>query len=907
MYKFATLLKDLPTLHEYRMSATGYAVWLVWSGELTEAIPSTFRDFGGVEIKANRNQAVWYFWSRDVFQAAARLQIWANLNELPVFIQIMPTNLMIGFQREMSLSIASELYSQQAMSPGVFEVWVHPKVRPDVENMPGIQLEKVDRQITGMASANWHRLSGDPRIGFRPTLGWYFILRPLGNPLDKRFIEGWPRFFAEVEQIVKRLKLKFILHDNNLIFELENCKTLEIWCREILALLARAKDCDDCAYWPSVMAAVEKTGFQFNEDLPRKVPLDWDKMAPDFPHMSYRSAFLLGSRFLVKDVSYSFERNKLTDWCYVLLADDQGEQDRGTLAVTLPVALLVGSGRPCFYCGQRTHAEAQCPSRRLVDLNPAPWRELAGLDLAHISAGLGELGEALREDPAQALGTVLTGQGLAPSLLAAVFEINAPAQLRAAPLVIRSLGKELPSGFFKLAPPQDSPHAKTLEALVAGDVVVAEGLAKQGALRAPRDFGFRTLLGFLALERGELERAAEFWHEAEQVGDTPVHFAYHKYLQGRALEIQGRFDQAMTLYRDAHKLCPRWIDPLYRQAVSMVKMGFTEHAVGLVDQLVDDDPNMFNRVLIDPEMERGYVQLLGMLYGRWVQAQAVARESAEKLRQLQEEIDDWFGQGHDFGHKARRQIEDLLRLAGVENFVAFRRLAHGRMQIEKDMRKMIETETRELTRQAESIRDRLRRIHEDISWFPFPKALRDFNRDFNFCVTKLNWVRQQHFTVAKNFRLSHEYFRQVDETLGRLGHRLVTLKIVRDATLFILLLGKSFMWLEIVGLGLALVAMPASVFVAEHWGIEWLSRAIEGQRWNLQKGLVVVLSVAAFVFALLRTALVFEKKKAKFFEERIELGRKLAQEQAAKPTRGGARAGQAGRAGGARPRSGARR
>jgi len=896
VYKFATLLKDLPTLHEYRMSATGYAVWLVWSGELTEAIPSTFRDYGGVEISADRNQAVWYFWSRDVFQAAARLQVWANLNELPVFIQIMPTNLMIGFQGETALSIASELYSQQAMPPGDFEVWVHPKVRPDVENVPGIILEKVDRQITGMASAHWHRLSGDPRIGFRSSLGWYFILRPLGNPLDKRFIEGWPRFFAEVEQIVKRLKLKYILHDNHLIFELENFKALAVWCREILALVARTKDCEECAYWPCVMAAVEKAGFQFNEDLPRKVSLDWDKMVPDFPHMSYRTAFLLGPRFRVKDVSYSFERNRFTDWCYVLLAESEDTRERGSLNVTLPVALLVGSGRPCFYCGQRSHTETQCPSRRMADLDPGAWRTLAAMSLEELSLALGELGEALREDPAGALDVVLGGQGRPRAILGAVFEINAPAQLRTAPLVMRSLGKELPSGLFKLSPPQDSPHAQALGALVAGDAATADAQAKQGALRAPRDFGFRTVLGFLALERGDLERAGEFWHEAERLGDTPLHFAYHKYLQGRALEVQGRFDQAMTLFRDAHKLCPRWHEPLYRQAASMVKMGFTEHAVGLVDQLVDEDSNMFNRVLVDPEMERGHVQLLGALYGLWVQSRAAARESAEKLRQLRTEIDDWFGDSHEFGQTARRQIDELLLLAEVENFVAFRRLTSGRVQLEKTMRQKIDAETRTLTRQAEAIRERLVRIHEDIAWFPFPRALRDFNRDFNFCVTKLNWVRQQHFTVAANFRQSHEYFRQVEDTLTRLGRRLVTLRIVRDATLFLLLFSKSFMWLEIIGLGLALVGMPVSVFMAEKWGIEWLSQAVEGQRWNVQKGLVVVVSVAAFVFALLRTALVFEKRKARFFEERKELNRKLTREQEGAR---GARAGSRGAASGA--------
>ncbi len=39
------------------------------------------------------------------------------------------------------------------------------------------------------------------------------------------------------------------------------------------------------------------------------------------------------------------------------------------------------------------------------------------------------------------------------------------------------------------------------------------------------------------------------------------------------------------------------------------------------------------------------------------------------------------------------------------------------------------------------------------------------------------------------------------------------------------------------------------------------------QKWGLQKGLIIVLSVAALTISLLRTALVFDKKKAQLFEE----------------------------------------
>lgn len=872
MQKFSTLLKDLPTLHEYRMSSSGYAVWMVWAGDLSEAVSSSFLDYGGLKISEDRFQALWFFFSKDVFNMAARLQVWANLNDLPIFMQILPANLMIGFQMEKALSVPNELFAQQAMRPDTFAVWVHPKVRPDVEGLPGLTLEKAEVRGTGMAAASWLQLFGDPRIQIPSSLGWFFVLRPLGNPLDKAYMEGWRNFFGELEAILKRLKLKYMVLEGYLIFVLESYKSLSTWCREVLTLVRRLKGEDEGNYWPSVMLAVEKAGYQFNEELPRKVPIEWDQMAPDFPHVSYRTAFLLGDRFRIKDVSYSFERSRLTDWCYIHLTELDGEEEQqGSLNVALPVALLAGKERPCFYCGLRSHVEKDCPTRKLAELDASCWKDVSMMSLAGINDALRELGEKIKDDPVEGAASVLHSDEPYGAVMRCLFEINAASQVRTAPLIWRSLGKDLPRGLHKLAPPENNSLARAWATFLEGDAPKADQAVKEGEMRNPRDYAWRTLQGFLALERGDLDRAVSSWKEAEPLGDSPIHFAYHKYLQARALEVQSRYDAAMVLYKEAKALCPLWLEPMYRQAVCMVKMGFSEHAVGLIDQLVDEDPNLFNRIIMDPEAERGVMHILSSLHSRWVVAELGAEEGAERLRRLTEEVEDWFGKEHEFYRKMQHQIGSVLALAEVKNYVVFNRLISGKLSVERALKGNVGKEIAVLAKQAERFRERLKYIHKEISWFPFPRTLREFNKDFNYCVTKLNWVRQQHFKVAKNFRKSHEYFKVVDEKINRLSSRLVTLRIVRDATLFMLLMGKSFMWLEILGLGLALVATPATVFVAEHYQYPWLTDLIEGQRWNIQKGLIVVVSVMALVVSLFKTAFVFDKRKERFFDDQRKL------------------------------------
>jgi len=106
MHKFSNLLKDLPALRESRMVVGGFAVWMVWKGDLPDAIQNTFQDYGGLRISEERNQSLWFFFGKDVFRGLARLQVWARMNDLPVYIQVLPTKLLLGFQLEIKRSLA---------------------------------------------------------------------------------------------------------------------------------------------------------------------------------------------------------------------------------------------------------------------------------------------------------------------------------------------------------------------------------------------------------------------------------------------------------------------------------------------------------------------------------------------------------------------------------------------------------------------------------------------------------------------------------------------------------------------------------------------------------------------------------------------------------------------------------
>lgn len=71
--------------------------------------------------------------------------------------------------------------------------------------------------------------------------------------------------------------------------------------------------------------------------------------------------------------------------------------------------------------------------------------------------------------------------------------------------------------------------------------------------------------------------------------------------------MQGRFNDAMEMYETVRRLLPQWELPVYRRLVCRVKMGFAEAVQAQFADEIRADPALFNRLLVDPELERGHV------------------------------------------------------------------------------------------------------------------------------------------------------------------------------------------------------------------------------------------------------------------------------------------------------------
>jgi len=868
----AKLIENLPEISQSRLVASGIGIWVTWKGNLNNAVDNTLLEYGALCVARESDQALWFCNTTEIFRAVARLQVWARVNPMPVFCQIVPLTFLVGYSLEYSVSLSVELDRQDARVSDDFEVVIHPKLKEKVNGVAGLTTVPLGN-VDGLAAVEWLRLQVDQGLDYESLRKWFFIIKPLGKMSDKESILGWRDFSTEIIELLQKLGLKYIsdIKEGAIFFPLDNFRLLRSFCSEILTLIKTVKEDPEKKYWPIVMVAIAQGNLHFTGDLPSKVELDWNRLTPDYPYVRFMDGFLLSEWFRMDEARYGTDQVSLDSWCTIASMEGGGAVGYGTMQVLLPDALVVTEGKECFYCGQKSHEPKDCPSKKLPTPQPQVWHLLAKTDIKDFSKGFAEIDEAVdKEDFFNTILAVMNSKNTLQSVLArAVFEINGPAQLRTLKLVWRSRGKEWIDGLKQLAPQEGEFIWDALDAMEAGEQSEAAELIKQAQVKYQRSYQPHSLWGFWNLEKGDANQALFHWQEAERMSFTPLQQGYFAYLQARLMEVEGNLKDAINMYKHVNSFSPTWLDPIYRQGVCMVKMGFTGQAMDLFLDLVGRDPHVFNRILIDPELDRGRVQLMSSLWERWADAEADAEEARAKVEKLTDDIAKRFDENHSFFETANEELERLKKFGVTNNYVAYRLLLKGTEKFGASLDVEVKREVKRINANLEFLSDRVREIQKEAAWFPFPKLLLEFNRDFNFCVDKINWIKTQHLKDADNFRKSIRLLDEIEEHIDTLQGRLVTLRIVRDSTLFILMLGRNFIWFELIGLGLLLVGVPALVYFTQDVRGNFIVDMIndESQRWEISKGLVIILSISCLALAAIKSAFTFEKRKRELFQQ----------------------------------------
>lgn len=865
MTSLASLDALMPNIPDSQMEAQGLGIWFTWEGDKDSTLNQLMEEYGGILVLEEKDQSLWFFFTADACLALARLRSWPRFNQSSLFAQIFASKIIVGKRGEKKIICGEAILSQKIEEISRSQIWVHPSATEAVEGILGLSLMEAPLH-KGMSDDGWQMLDVDTRLPYQSNLGWYAVLRPVGKASEKKFQKTWREFSTHLEDILQRRKNRYNTRDLFFMFPIEGIRQLKSWCIDYHKLINELQNDKPEEYWPCVMAIVDKKGLNFNNELPEKIGLDWGQLTPDFPHMTKENALKLGPEFSFHEDRFMPIKNSPEDWCSISLDDDRGLADANLLPNLVPL-MAMGTEPYCFYCGQRSHKMYECPTREMENREEDIWKHISLMDLSTLEKNTQKLEQKLKGISPEDFKSFLRETSPEANVLKAGFDIGWAGQIRSIPFFWQARDKELNHKVSLTSKDQKSAVWPILDEYSELSPENIEKELNAIAGQSIRDFRVPSLRGFVAMEKGEVEKAINFWNDAEALSPFPAVASWHSFLQARACECSNDIDKAVELYEKVGRACPSWRFISYRQAVCQVKRGFSSEALDTINNVVMRDGNFFNKILLDPELERGHIQIFSHLMDIWRRMESIAKEEEIKLKKLNSELYDWFENDHPFAEKASARIESLLQMGRIKNFVTLQSVANGRLEIEKNLQDYVNNAGIQLKASFQQYGQRLQQIKKEAAWFPFPSILAEFNKIFNKSATEANWIFKANLGQPDAFKKANKMTEDMAEQVEYLEGRMRTLCLIRDATLFILSLVQTFFWIEIIGIILIFIILPLILIYGENIGLSWTAGVIASHRFEVQKVLFMLLSILAIGIASLRTVLSFEKIREKILDK----------------------------------------
>jgi hypothetical protein len=282
--------------------------------------------------------------------------------------------------------------------------------------------------------------------------------------------------------------------------------------------------------------------------------------------------------------------------------------------------------------------------------------------------------------------------------------------------------------------------------------------------------------------------------------------------------------------------------------------------------------------LTDPALERGQLQILTALYEPWAKARQNAEAEHVNINALEDRLKRWFAAEHPTRMLMEKKLRALTELSAIKNYMAFLQVREERKSLETELNEKIRDEVKALREQYKSYLAVLQGVRDEASWFPFPGALREFSAEFNECAGIINRAYACDFNEAESFQAVQAAAPRITKLLRSLKKRLKSLRMVRDATLFCLILAKTFIFLETVGLALCFIGVPVVIYFGDSLRLGWLQEILGENQWSIQKVLIAIVSITSLGFAALRSTLTFERRREKLLEKAREQREKSQQE-----------------------------
>lgn len=451
-------------------------------------------------------------------------------------------------------------------------------------------------------------------------------LRPLWRIAPPGFRDAWEAILSHAPPKIRHpLPERRVFSDRSVLFAAGGISRAIHKARSILQTLGNGRRPNRIPFVP--VQAVIDFGVPFppSGEVPREPDIPWAGLEPGELYFTPAARHRCPER-----AGLTFEPHPSGQ--FFRLLNPKKRRPPAGVSFLYGGALGQGDHPPCFYCGLGRHAAMDCPSKRLdgrrSGLEALGYCSPSGLNALFLGYLLGEGGEPARGLSAPAAVSYNTAVDGAMELLY-LHQLRFFAQLWGTGAETwdqiggaRSGRPQRKGGLAWLA----------LDCLRSSNHPQAAEILERALDTIPHDFWLHCIRGYLHVEQGASEPAAESFERALGYAATTPQRIFARFqifrirmMEDRVLEAEKHLEEILTMD-------PGCVDAVYQSAVICLRRQETERGLEKIAGLIHDDRRVFVRALIAPELFP-FHRVIGRRLGRiHDQAREAAEEGAREAR-----------------------------------------------------------------------------------------------------------------------------------------------------------------------------------------------------------------------------------------------------------------------------------
>ncbi len=808
-------------------------------------------DYGGAVVKVLGDSVMAYFTDpEEALKAAVKIQqaFFRNNESKDLKDHI---NIRIGLHYGDGIVDKGDIYGDVVNITAKFlplvkggEIFVSGQLHDQVNGLPWAAFERLDLNTNKeiLKTLVIFRVTWDNKAELDPSVTTVVVLKPMWNLAMGRFKQSWNRLLHEKAGLWPGAPGKSAeLPDGSLILYTKDPSTAPAIGQKALNFLRKDTKNDGMPFLP--LQVLIDTG-QFRragEPTLGGVAESWNYAKPGEITIS-------GPAFDTMNVPGDLqvippEEGRAPAFFRLLPNDSEKQAD--TCLFLYQHSMAGGKNEPCFYCGDRRHLPAECPSKQMPDVTHGLER-LGYHSLERINEIYFDYLKGGRDSAVADPFEDLAGQ--------AFFELKNVFQLR----FLRTLWASKAETWSGVEAREEGGERGGLiwigqDCIRVSNLVQAESVLVDALEKYPGDYLALCAMGFLQVEKGDLPRAKRFFkHALENTHSVPRQI-FTRFLLARVHELSGEHRHSEEQVRKIllnDSLCQ---EALYLDALFKFRKGNHADGIRRLRRLIDTNRNYFIAALIDPELaghsDRIHPEINKILKKTADQAGLLATQAAEEMEKMQRLL----GGEESELKRARSYYEKVQELSGTESYFGFLDILYYATVIIRVARKSSEHARRELTRAHGILKKRHEKCVRFAKNYPHESFLGSLPQDLAAAGRQVDGIQEvlRNNTLERytdSLTLARELagvMERIEQKVGRLeGLR----RWIRFGSAFC---KKAFLMEGAVAL-IGLLLFPAMG--------HYLNVMIPGLMfspeniWVYQKGILIVGGLAALLAAFLMSA-----------------------------------------------------